>query len=357
MLIFLCLPAFLKAQDKGDFYYQDHPEEILAIAKQHFTTGHYDRTLELCELHKTLLGEEHAQSADIEALRLQATDSQKLAIQLEKNLEDGHNQAARGVAEELRVLNPHDERLKQFGLYLAPGESLPETQQQADVRDVKPDVQDVKPDVRDVKPDVKDVKPDLKDLDLDSDESSPYASGAYSGKAKVNQYDNTPCFPVRLGFGLLNLGSTVAPDFSLSFGAYNLGESVVGFDAKLYGSWGLAEKSVDMYGFDLMLAIHIPSTPLYLKGGIGGFDCSDKNAAAANQSTLKHSTQGLCYPFGVALVLNGGFTIDAGVSFYPVVNVWQTKTYSTANKEYELPVATSVLQNPLSVWFGLGWAF
>lgn len=321
LLVLLCLPSLIKAQDKGDFYYQSHPEEIFSDAKALFPMGNYDRILELCQLHKDMLGDEHAQSAPVDSLRLLTLDCQKLAYQLEKNLEDGHFQAAKGVAEELRKLNPQDERLKQF-----------EQEEQQVVVEQKP-----------TEPEHKKQQP------VSEDAVSPYSSN-------IKTADKT-MFPVRLGVGLLDLGGNMAVAPALSFGIYNIGESVFGFGVEAYMSPWLAGNTVSIIGANLTAAIHIPGTPLYPNAGIGFFNCSDKNNSASNRSSFKHSTAGLCYPVGLALVLGGGFTFDLGVSFYPEVKVWQTNTVETAGKNYEIPVATTAIRNPLSVWFSLGWAF
>ena len=114
LLLFLFLSLAAYAQEKGDVYYSGHQNEILPDAESLFRKGNYDRALQLCDLHKELLGLDHAEAGKVDELRALILECQKLAMDMEGYLERGHEGLARAVAEELRKLNPTDERLKQL---------------------------------------------------------------------------------------------------------------------------------------------------------------------------------------------------------------------------------------------------
>ena len=315
--LLLCFAVALQAQDKSEWYYMDHKDEILKDARKLFQKGDYSRAIELCNLHRDLLGDEHSETPDRDALMILVLKCQKLATDIENFVDDGYMQVAKALAEELRALNPSDERLKPFGLYSAPP---PEPAQ-------KPE-------------------PKPKQEPKPAPEEKAFEEVGHSWAD-----EDDPFYAVRVGCGILGIPSYYAFAPSLSFGWYNIGYSDLGMELKGYYTKALAKSTVQMIGADLLFALHV-AKGVYPKLGIGGFSCTDISINNGD------NTKGLCIPGGCTFLLGRHFTFDIGVSYYPETKVWQqSNEQATKGVYYKYRFPNTVLGYSVSAWMSIGVAF
>ena len=346
VILFLGLATFLQAQEKSDWYYIDHSDEILKDATSLFQAGNYARAIDLCNLHSDILGDEHDETPTRDELMSLVLKCQKLATDLENYIEDGYMQAAKAVAEELRALNPSDERLKQFGLYSPPSANKPVVQKQEDKKQ-QPPVTD-KP-AEEKKISVKQLVGDKSD-DTDYDD---YSDSSYGSSQMMNDYDDAdePKIAIRVGAGLMGLGQdqmSIAP--SLTFGYYNMGYSIVGAELMAYFNSWLAESKASMVGADALVALRV-AKGVFPKAGVGFFSCGSTQAKNAEK------TMGMCIPAGVSFVF-GNFSFDIMASGYPEVKIWQvTKATASQGVTYDYKYPQTVLGLSVVVGVSLGVAF
>lgn len=376
LLLFLFLSLAAYAQEKGDVYYSGHQNEILPDAESLFRKGNYDRALQLCDLHKELLGLDHAEAGKVDELRALILECQKLAMDMEGYLERGHEGLARAVAEELRKLNPTDERLKQLSSRKKQTTKVDKTsreqekpkeaeqpkvveqpkadEQPKEVEQPKEQEQTVVPEQpkeqealkeqeapKEQKLPIKPVEPAEQD-DIDDDFYSSYPAG--------DDYF-PPRFVVTAGASIIGLGQTgsaIAP--GIGVGMYDIGESIIGAEARAYLAPGMASSTALMFGLDAGAVIRIVKG-IYASAGLGFFSCSPTKSEGT-------ATLGLCIPAGVSVLIGKAFVIQAGVSYYPSVDIGVTKTVKTSvGPSYSITTAQNVLQACVAPRISLGFAF
>ena len=399
LVLFLFLPMALAAQEKGDVYYAGHPDELLVDAEALFQKGNYDRALQLCDLHKELLGSEHTESESVEELRSMILDCQKLAIDMENYIENGRESLAKAVAEELRKLNPSDERLKRFGMYTAPGKKKPVTDKQAAKDKARKEAeaaaakekaqQEAEAAAAKEKAQKEAEAAAAKEKERQEAEAAAAAAAAKekarqeaeaAEKAKkqeearkkaeekddledddyyktprtvdyVDEYE--PKFVAKVGAGLVGLGNQAHPmgiQFGGSAGIYDIAESIFGAEARVNYTGGLASKAASLFGIDACAVVRV-FDGIYPYAGAGWFVCTENGDS-------KYKTNGLCVPFGVSIIIGGHFVIDVGASYYPAVSVWtDTSVKTTAGPQYKIKSQLDVFPASLAPRIGLGVAF
>ena len=353
-VLFLCLAGVVRAQDKNDWYYSDHTNEILPDARRVFQKGLYSRTIELCNLHRDLLGFDHAESPARDDLVALALKCQKLATDLENYIDDGYMQAAKAVAGELKALNPYDERLKQFGLYTAPPvEPEPVVVEEAPKEKEKPQEEE-KPVV--VKDDIQSIiKNREKEVAVEDGYEEPVEEVAVAAEEYEQEevLEDEPFFAARGGVAMFGFGQgSVAVGPAVSGGLYNIGYSVVGIEVQGYYC-GISSNQSGIMGLNVLAAFRLAPW-LYPKVGVGIFDCMD-----LDKSISKRDNQaGICIPVGVNLVLGRHFSVGLSGTYFNDLNVWQVSTQKAyGNSEYELRTVKTVLVKSVSVMVTVGYAF
>ncbi len=356
-VLFLCLAGVVRAQDKNDWYYSDHTNEILPDARKVFQKGLYSRAIELCNLHRDLLGFDHAESPARDDLVALALKCQKLATDLENYIDDGYMQAAKAVAGELKALNPYDERLKQFGLYTEPPvEPEPVAVEEAPKEEEKPQEEE-KPVV--VKDDIQSIiKSREKEVAVEDGYEEPVEEVA-AEEAAAEEFEpeeileDEPFFAVRGGAAMFGFGQgSVAVGPVVAGGLYNIGYSVAGIEVQGYYC-GFSSNQSGIMGLNVLAAFRLAPW-LYPKVGVGIFDCMD-----LDKSISKRDNQaGICIPLGVNLLLGRHFSLGLTGTYFNDLNVWQVTTQKAyGNKEYELRTVKTVLGKSVSVMLTVGYAF
>ena len=160
-----------------------------------------------------------------------------------------------------------------------------------------------------------------------------------SAEVKDNQ------FLVKAGATLFLKPFAIAP--GAGFGLLNLGGSPVGLEAGLYfGS--LSEKTASLFGLDAAVNFRV-GTSVYPKAVVGFFSCKS--------SVTGSGTSGLCAGAGLTFLVGGHFAVEAGLKYYPKVNVSGTTPVSTAGTTYDFPAAVEVLGGGIAPMVSIGWAF
>ncbi len=211
-LLLLCFALALRAQEKSDWYYFEHTDEILPDARSLFDKGEYDRAIGLCDLHDELLSTGHEQAPAVEDLRVRSRRCRELVSDISDRLADGDPEGAKLLAYELKELNPNDAWIAKAGL------SVPKGRKQA----------------------------------VD---------------------EGTMRFVLQGGLGLAGLGHgsvSLAP--SLSGGLFNIGDSVVGAQLELFLAPGLASSVASMFGAGASAVLRV-APGVYPSAGVGFFSC------------------------------------------------------------------------------------
>ena len=60
---------------------------------------------------------------------------------------------------------------------------------------------------------------------------------------------------------------------------------------------------------------------------------------------------------GLTFLVGGHFAVEAGLKYYPKVNVSGTTPVSTAGTTYDFPAAVEVLGGGIAPMVSIGWAF
>jgi len=110
----LCLTLFLGllsltllAQEKTQYYYNTHENEILPDANTSFKNGDYERTVELCNWYYIIVG-----SHDADGLKEKANRCSELLKELVELKDSGRIEEAKKKAELLLSTNPNDRAAK-----------------------------------------------------------------------------------------------------------------------------------------------------------------------------------------------------------------------------------------------------
>ena len=367
MALFLCMTSLTYAQV---FYYQDHQEEILPHARAAFKQGDYDKAVSLCDIHDSILGREHADAAEVERLRADASRCKDLAFDIEKYAYEGNMTMAELSSDELYKLNPYDERLKLVTTksYPVPKEpqapKKPVTKKEPKVKEEKkPSVQPAEPakpaePIQPAEPEtpVEPSKPVRQEKSGSADDLDDGYLAPYSGKDDFFP----PRFVVAAGASLLGIGggsTAIAP--GIGVGMYDIGESVIGAEARAYLSPWVASSTAKLFGVDVCAVLRIVRG-VYISAGAGFFSCSPAaivitNAAPAGEAK---PTLGLCIPGGVSFVLGKSFVIQAGVSYFPAVSIGSSKTVKTsAGPSYNITAGQPVMQAGIAPRVSIGFAF
>ena len=255
---FLCVPIILCAQEKTDWYYVEHLEEILPDATALFRQGDYERAIDLCSLH---MGNAEAGDKDeneIKRLHDLIVKCMDLAELIDDCIADGRDLSkVKSVAAELRILNPDDKRLR---LFIEPATT------------------------------------EFPQLEHPADYSWPH-------------------FMVRLGVSLFGIGQSslaLAPELGVDL--YNIGDSRFGVGAKFYFGPSLNQSSSTIFGGDLCAVFRLGKR-LYPSAGIGVFSCNGKDGKAVGP------TSGLYVPLNLSIIIGKGFVAGVGMSIFPEVKL------------------------------------
>lgn len=338
LLVFLCLAVSLSAQEKGDVYYSGHKEEILGDAESLFKKGDYDRALQLCELHGELLGIDHPEAKEVEKLKEIILECQDLALDMESYLEKGKENLARHVAEELRKLNPTDERLKRFVFDPVPepvSQNIPEK-----APETVPEKAPETPVAQEQKEEPV-VETRLNDI-YQIDDPYPF-------HRDNKPYDNTPAkrivykkplFAGGVTGGILGLGGSSQylslggdASFINALGAF-------GADIRLYGTKFPNPSRGFFIGADLIPNVMLGD--MFLLGiGPSFFMCID--TSLPNSS----ATFGMSGSLMAGALLGGHYLLELGGSFYPDVKLWNGGELKTI----------FMMDKSIALWITLGYAF
>lgn len=246
LFLLLCFPLYLGAQEKSDWYYIEHKEEILADIKSLFRKGEYDRVLDMCNLHNELLGEDHKEAAEVERLRRDARKCRELTADIKDHLADNDKDGAVVLAESLQEINPYDEmaRLADRG------------------------VQNVQ-----------------------------------------RNYDEEMRLAIKGGIGLAGIAQgTTGVLVDVGAGLLNIGDSRIGAEANVFFSPWLASSTVSMFGMDARLVIR--ATPsVYPNAGIGFFTCRSKEVTEVEATAGPCFPLGVSFVIGDGFIISATLCI------------------------------------------------
>ena len=329
------------AQNKTQAYYNSHEREILPDARTAFKNGDYARTVELCRWHYIIVGDRAA-----DALRDQAERCEQHATRMTALKNEGRNGEAKAAAQALLAINPDDAAAKKLvdeieALEKAERERELERQQELDAQKGTVDTVAVEKPVEQVT--VDEPKPEAKPVV--EDPYRPVTQPATSARKPASAEVKDNQFLVKAGATLFLKPFAVAP--GAGFGLLNLGGSPVGLEAGLYfGS--LSEKTASLFGLDAAVNFRV-GTSVYPKAVVGFFSCKS--------SVTGSGTSGLCAGAGLTFLVGGHFAVEAGLKYYPKVNVSGTTPVSTAGTTYDFPAAVEVLGGGIAPMVSIGWAF
>jgi len=336
------------AQNKTQAYYNSHEREILPDARTAFKSGDYARTAELCRWHYIIVGDRAA-----DALRDQAERCGQYASRMAALKDEGKNSEAKAAAQALLAINPDDlaaRKLVEEIEALEKAEHERELERQRELekqqeleRQRELEAQKVSEETAAVEKPVEESVKEVLDIDDTPDRpvtpSTTPARKPASAEVKDNQ------FIVKAGATLFLKPFAIAPGAGV--GLYNLGGSPVGVEAGLYfGS--LAEKTASLFGLDAAVAFRA-SGNIYPKAYVGFFSCKS--------SVTGSGTNGLCAGAGLTFLVGGHFAVEAGLKYYPKVNVSGTTPVSTAGTTYDFPTPVEVLGGGIAPMVSIGWAF
>ena len=324
------------AQNKTQAYYNSHEREILPDARTAFKNGDYVRTVELCRWHYIIVGDRAA-----DALRDQAERCDQHARRMSALKAEGRIGEAKAVAQALLSINPDDAAAKKLVEEIEAQERAERERELARQRELE---------ARKVtegtvvveKPAEKSVE-EARDIDvtpyLPAAQATPPTREPAPAEVKDNQ------LLVKAGATLFLQPFAIAP--GAGFGLYNLGGSPVGLEGGLYfGS--LAEKTASLFGLDAAVNFRVGKS-VYPKVVVGFFSCKS--------TTTGSGTSGLCAGAGLSFLVGGHFAVEAGLKYYPKVNVSGTTPVSTAGTTYDFPAAVEVLGGGIAPMVSIGWAF
>lgn len=331
ILIVVCLGLACSnawAQNKTQAYYNSHEREILPDARAAFKNGDYERTVELCRWHYIIVGDRAA-----DALRDQAERCGQYAEQMASLKRAGNNSEAKAAAQALLAINPDDAAAKQLVKEIEGLEKAAEPKNEPVVAPKQVTEED-EPEKEADEPE-KTIEPYLP---VTPEVKEPVWTPS-STEAKDNQ------FVVKAGATLFLKPFAIAPGAGI--GIYNMGGSPFGLDVGLYfGS--LAEKTSSIFGMDAAVVFRVSDT-IYPKASLGFFSCKSRETGSG--------TNGLCAGAGVNILVGGHFCIEAGLKYYPKVNVSGTMPVSTAGATYDFPTPVEVLGGGIAPMVSVGWAF
>lgn len=328
----LCSSAWAQNQNKTQAYYNSHEREILPDAREAFKKGDYARAAELSQWHWIIVGDRQADS-----LREMAERCGQLSRQLVSLRNSGKMDEAKTVAQSILSMNPDDAAAKQLL------EELKELEK-AKQPEPKPVVVDSaavsEPPVKEEE-EVVDKLEDVKPVEID-----PYRPVTPVAKP-ISKDEPKSLFVIKGGATVLDLDKfVIAPGGSL--GLYNLGGSVLGLEAGMYAGSGLAGKTASIFGLDAAAVLRIGNS-VYPKVGLGFFSCKS--------STFGSTTKGLSAVAGLTFLLGGHFAVEAGLKYYPEVNVSGFDQVSAAGVTYDFPATVMILSGGVAPVLSVGWAF
>lgn len=333
----------LFAQEKSQYYYSTHDNEIIPDAIKAFENGKYERAIELCMWHYVIVGDKEADS-----LRGKAERCVELSKEMTEYYDAGKRKEARETAQLLLSLNPKDTA----ALHLL--EELD-----------KPDVSVPIDPIAEVKPVIKDTTEAEKPITTEDLVEEPIDIPVRTKEKETSEKPATEIplvpdthrksesphtrFVLKAGATALNLGrisETIAPGGNL--GIYDLGGSPIGLEIGGYLCPGLSSGS--LFGIDGALAIRIGKS-VYPKVCAGYFSYTDK---LDNGSSI----HGLCAGGGLTFLLGGHFCLEFGAKYYPEICTQGSETVSTTpGSTYEFPTVTQILPGGIAPFVSIGWAF
>ena len=107
-------------------------------------------------------------------------------------------------------------------------------------------------------------------------------------------------------------------------------------------------KTASLFGLDAAVNFRV-GTSVYPKAVVGFFSCKS--------SVTGSGTSGLCAGAGLTFLVGGHFAVEAGLKYYPKVNVSGTTPVSTAGTTYDFPTPVEVLGGGIAPVLSIGWAF
>ena len=289
----------LFAQEKSQYYYSTHENEIIPDATKAFENGKYERAVELCMWHYVIVGDRAADS-----LRGKAERCFELSKEMTDYFDAGKRKEAREAAQLLLSLNPKDTT----ALHLLEELDKPEVSAPIDT-------------IADAKPVMKDTIETEKPITIEDLIEEPIDIPVLTKENEANEKPvaEIPLVPVtprksesphtrfimKAGATALNLeriSETIAPGGSL--GIYDLGGSPLGLEAGGYFCPKLSSGS--LFEIDGAIVIRIGKS-VYPKVCAGYFSYNDR----LDNGTI---TQGLCAGGGLSFLLGGHFCWSSALS-------------------------------------------
>ncbi len=342
LLVYL-FPICLMAQEKDLSYYDHHASEILPDAQNSFKLGNYERTIELCNWHYIIVGDDAADS-----LRNMAERCAKLSTEMDDLHTTGKIKDAKEVARTLLSINPNDAAARKIL------EESEEPDMPIPIDTVVTDVPIIADTLVKENPLPNEIQVEEKpqeQVQIIDVNPNPDSVQNASGQPREHTGNGAPrtMFVLKAGASLVDLkqiAHSVAPGGSL--GLYDLGGSRIGAEVGGYYCSNL-NSTVSLFGIDVFAVIRA-AKGFYPKFGVGYFSYNPVSAVGS-------AVHGLCGGVGLTFLLGGHFCLDVGAKYYPAFSILYSEQAITSGISYQFPVVKQFYSGGLSPMISIGWAF
>lgn len=329
----------LFAQEKTQAYYNSHENEILPDAQAAFQSGNYSRTIELCNWHYIIVGDQAADS-----LREMAGRCDQLSKEMNELRLKGDIKEAKQKANAILSINPDDVAAKLVLLI-----EDPMTRDTVEVElPVIPDETVITPPVEEQMDEaVEEQKQEQERIQQPFEEVSPVPVVSIPDKPQT--YTPHTRFVIKVGASLIDMeqaSKSITPGGSL--GIYDLGGSRIGIEAGVYYCSNF-NSTVSLFGMDASLVLRAAKS-VYPKVSVGFFSYSP---VSANES----ATQGLCGGASLTFLLGDHFCLEVGAKYYPAFKTMSLEQVIASGISYQFPVVKQFYSGGIAPMISIGWAF
>ena len=283
VLFFSILSASMFAQEKTQYYYNTHENEILPDANASFQKGDYEHAIELCKWHYVIVGNHAADN-----LRNKAERCASLKEEMESLRTAGKIKEARDIAKTILSINPSDALAKEVSLIPDPIKSdipslsklIPKLAQDLSVDTLAKTIP-AEPSSLPLKDN--DVFSNKNDSENHADNTTRAIRGV-SAPQKMSvvtnrKYSYKNRVVPKIGVSVFNLNDishTISPGGSI--GIYDIGGSRSGVEASFY-DWNYStfylayrEENSLLIGLSYVLRLTSSKCPIYTKADVSVFD-------------------------------------------------------------------------------------